>query len=76
MRGSWEQSTPSVRDPHRLPDSSTLRRWVVRRLISLWSVLYDGLWRTLGWGFLHAPTILAWDFPAVFRILRLEASTP
>jgi hypothetical protein len=76
MHGSWEQSAPSVIDPNRLPDSSTLRRWAVRRLTSLWSSLYEGLWRSLGWGFFNAPTILAWDFPAACRILRLEASTP
>jgi hypothetical protein len=76
MHGSWEQSTPSVRDPNRLPDSATLRRWAVRRLLSLWSSLSEGLWRALGWGFLNAPTILAWDLLTACRILRLEASTP
>jgi Domain of unknown function (DUF6431) len=73
--GSWEQLTPSIRDPNRLPDPATLRRWTARRLISLWSSLCAGLW-SVGWDFLSAPTILAWDFLAACRILRLEASTP
>jgi hypothetical protein len=74
--GSWEQSALNVKDPDRLPDPSTLRRWAARRLISLWSSLYAGLWKALGWSFLNTPTILAWDFSAACRILRLEASTP
>ena len=73
---SLEQATPSVRDPDRLPDPATLRRWAARRLISLWSSLSIGLWKALGWGFLDAPTILAWDLPAACRILRIEASSP
>ena len=24
---SWEEATPSLKDPHRVPDPSTLRRW-------------------------------------------------
>ena len=24
---SWEQATPTLKDPDRVPDSSTLRRW-------------------------------------------------
>jgi Domain of unknown function (DUF6431) len=74
--GRWEQSVPIVRDPDQLPDPSTLRRWAGRRLISVCSSLCSGLWKALGWGFLNAPTILAWDFLAACRILRLEASTP
>ena len=36
-RETWEQSAPLCKDPTRLPDPSTLRRWAWRRLISLWS---------------------------------------
>ncbi len=25
--GSWEEATPTLKDPNRVPDSSTLRRW-------------------------------------------------
>jgi hypothetical protein len=76
LHGSWEQSTPIVKDPDRLPDPSTQRRWAARRLISLRSSLHAGLWKVLGWSFLNTPTILAWDLLAACRILRLEASTP
>jgi hypothetical protein len=76
QEGGWEQSAPNVRDPDRLPDPATLRRWAVRRLISVWSSLQAGLWKVVGWSFFHAPTILAWDLPAACRILRIEASSP
>jgi hypothetical protein len=76
MHDSWEQSAPTVRDPNRLPDPSTVRRWAARRLISLWFALPAGFWRVLGWGFLRAPTILAWDLPTAYRILRFEVSSP
>ena len=73
--GSLEQSAPTVKDPERLPDPSTLRRWAARRLISLWCLLYAGLLKAPRWSFLNTPTILAWDFLTACRILRLEAST-
>jgi hypothetical protein len=69
----WEQAAPNVKDPNRLPDPGTMRRWAARRLVSLWSLIHAGFWRVLGWKFLSAPTILAWDLPAASRILRLEA---
>jgi hypothetical protein len=34
--GGWEQSAPHSKDPTRLPDPSTLRRWACRRVVSLW----------------------------------------
>ena len=72
----WEQSAPHSKDPHRLPDPSTLRRWAVQRLVSLWSWIHTTFWQALGWNFLSAPTILAWDLLAARRILRLEAKGP
>ena len=33
--GGWEQSAPQTKDPNRLPDPATLRRWAFRRLLSL-----------------------------------------
>ena len=72
----WEQSIPSLKDPTRLPDPSTLRRWAARRLVSLWSWLRAGLWELTGWRFLSEPTILAWDCSAFCRILRIEAGSP
>ena len=74
--GNWEQSIPSLKDPNRLPDPSTLRRWAARRLVSLWSSFRAVLWRVTGWNFLNVPTILAWDCPAFCRILRIEAGSP
>jgi hypothetical protein len=38
---SWEQSAPHCKDPSRLPDPSTLRRWACRRLMSLWALGED-----------------------------------
>jgi hypothetical protein len=66
-----EQSAPHCRDPSRLPDASTVRRWCWRRLLSLWC------WANVrGPVFLRGPTILAWDLVALCRILPLEAQSP
>ncbi len=70
---SAEQAVPDCKDPSRLPDPSTLRRWVQRRLFSLWCWMRTG---GLGAHFLWTPTILAWDLCAVCRILRLEDRSP
>jgi hypothetical protein len=70
---SAEQAVPYCRDPSRLPDPSTLPRWVQRRLFSLWCWARTG---ALGEHFLQTPTIVAWDLGAVCRILRLEARSP
>ena len=70
---SVEQAAPHCKDPTRLPDASTLRRWAQRRLLSVCSWLMAGAW---GKHFLRTPTILAWDFGAACRILRIEASSP
>jgi hypothetical protein len=34
------------------------------------------IWELAAQKFLQAPTILAWDWPAASRILRLEANAP
>ncbi|HEX6549887.1 MAG TPA: hypothetical protein VF117_04385 [Gammaproteobacteria bacterium] len=48
-----------------------MRRWTQRRLLSLW------FWaRSQGQHFLQAPTIVAWDLPALWRILPLEVRSP
>ena len=41
--GGWEQSAPHCKDPCRLPDPATLRRWACRKLISLWFWVKTGL---------------------------------
>jgi len=70
---SAEQAAPHCKDPARLPDPSTVRRWAERRLLSL------GCWIKAGaqdQHFLRTPTILAWDLGAVCRILLIEARSP
>jgi len=70
----WEESAPQTKDPQRLPDPATLRRWAWRRLLSLYGSL-----KTIGFrwpSFLSAPTILAWDWSAAGRTLHLEANSP
>lgn len=74
--GGWEQWVPHIKDPNRLPDPSTLRRWAVHRVVSLWFWIHSRFWQVLGWKFFSVPTILAWDVLAVGRILRLEAKGP
>ena len=68
-----EQAAPHCKDPSRLPDPSTLRRWAQRRLLSVWCWVKIGAMRE---HFLHTPTIVAWDLGAVCRILRIEARSP
>jgi hypothetical protein len=68
-----EQAAPHCKDPTRLPDSSTVRRWVQRRLTSVWCWLRAGTYRE--W-LLRTPTILAWDLATLCRILLIEARSP
>ena len=68
-----EQAAPHCQDMTRLPDSSTVRRWAQRRLISLWCWIKAGV---IDRRFLSAPTILAWDLGALRRILPIEARSP
>jgi len=70
---SAEQAVPHCKDPGRLPDPSTLRRWAQRRLISVW---YWVRACVQGEHFLRTPTILAWDLVAFCRILPIEARSP
>jgi hypothetical protein len=68
-----EQAAPHCKDPARLPDPSTLRRWAQRRMLSVWFWVRGGF---AGEDFLHTPTILAWDLGAFRRILPSEARSP
>ena len=70
---SFERAAPHCQDPSRSPDSSTLRRWAHRRMLSLCCWLKVGV---IGKFFLQSPTIVAWDLPAVCRILPIEARSP
>ncbi|MDP2999026.1 MAG: DUF6431 domain-containing protein [Bryobacterales bacterium] len=58
-----DQAAPQCRDPDRIADSSTVRRWFWRRIESL------RFW-------LAAPTPLAWDWRAAGRILIAEPLAP
>jgi hypothetical protein len=68
-----EQVAPHCKDPTRLPDPSTVRRWTQRRLLSLWCWIKTGARSS---HFLWTPTILAWDLGALCHILPIEASSP
>ena len=70
---SAEQAAPHCKDPTRLPDPSTVRRWALRRLLSVCCWVRTGF---EGEHFLRAPTILAWDLGALCRILPIEARSP
>jgi len=73
---SWEKSVPDVKDPDRLPDPSTLRRWAAQ-LFCFGVLLAVSLWQATKWNISFAPTILNWDFIVAVRILpSREASGP
>jgi hypothetical protein len=45
-------------------------------LLYLGTLLATQIWQTTGWSGSTSPTILAWDWTAIRRILPLEASSP
>ena len=72
---NWERSVPDVADASRSPDPSTVRRWA-GRLLHWGALLAAKLWQATGWSASMTPTILAWDWTAIRRILPLEARSP
>jgi len=72
---TWERSVPEIRNVSRSPDPSTVRRWA-GRLLDLGTLLAVKLWQATGWSAATPPTILAWDWDAIRRILPIEASSP
>jgi len=72
---TWERSVPDVADASRLPDPSTVRRWA-GHLLCLGALLAAKLWQATGWSTSTPPTILAWDWSAIRRILPVEARSP
>ena len=72
---SWERSIPNVADVSRSPDPSTVRRWA-GRLLRVGSLLAAKLWQAAGWSAAMSPTIVAWDWTAIRRILPIEARSP
>jgi len=45
-------------------------------LLDLGTLLAVKLWQATGWSAATPPTILAWDWDAIRRILPIEASSP
>jgi len=73
--GNWERSVPDVADASRSPDPSTVRWWA-GRLVDLGTLLAAKLWQATGWTLSTSPTILAWDWTSIRRILPIEARSP
>ena len=73
--GGWERSVPDVADASRSPDPSTVRRWA-GRLLKVGTLLTAKFWQAVGWSAATPPTILAWDWNAISRILPIEARSP
>jgi hypothetical protein len=71
---SWEESVPNAKEPDRVPDPSTLRRWA-GQLFCLRVLLAAGLGRAVGWNIFGPSTILAWDWIAVRLILPVEVNS-
>lgn len=72
--GAWEESVPHTKEPDRLPDPSTVRRWI-RVTVLPRSFLASRLWQGTGWTILGPPTILAWDWSAIRCTLPLEVNS-
>lgn len=64
---SLEACVPHCADSDRLPDPSTVRRWLLRRTESLW-LSFLGNW-------FHPPTLFAWDWKAASRTLIPETNS-
>jgi hypothetical protein len=62
-----EQVTVCCRDPDRIADPATIRRWLRRRIESLKRLLPSAGER---------PTLAAWDWRASGRILIAEPASP
>ena len=71
----WERSIPDVADASRSPDPSTVRRWA-GRLLHVATLVTTKLWQAADWSAATSPTILAWDWTAIRRILPIEARSP
>lgn len=71
---SWEESVPNIKEPDRLPDPSTVRRWA-GQLFCLGVLLAIRIWQMAGWNIFGPPTILAWDWNAIRLTLPLEVNS-
>jgi hypothetical protein len=52
-----------------------VRRWA-ERLVHVGTLLATKLWQAAGWSTAMFPTIFAWDWTAIRRILPIEARSP
>jgi hypothetical protein len=68
---SAEQAAPIVKDAGRVPDGSTVRRWIRRRIAS-WCLYVRFEYLTT----FRLPTIFAWDWLAAAVNLPIEAISP
>ena len=67
-----EQAAPHCKDPSRLPDPSTVRRWAQRRLLSVWCWVQAGSCRRALFA-RHPPSLPGiWARSAVFCRSRQE----
>jgi hypothetical protein len=71
---NWEESIPHTKEPDRLPDPSTVRRWA-GQLFCLGVFLASKFWQGTGGNIFDPPTILAWDWRAARLILPLEVNS-
>jgi len=62
---TWEESVPHCREPNRLPDPSTVRRWALQ--LFCFGLLLSNIFRP--------PTILAWDWLAIRSMLPVEVNS-
>jgi hypothetical protein len=72
---NWERCIPDVADATRSPEPSTVRAWATR-LVQLGMLLTVKLREAADWCASTPPTILAWDWDAIRRILPWEARSP
>jgi hypothetical protein len=71
----WEEAAPHCRDPTRLPDPGTLRRWAWRRIVSLWHAMKVWMFFPQALKLFQTPTILVWDWVASSRMLLLKVNS-
>jgi len=72
---NWERCVPDVADAARSPEPSTVRAWA-QQLLQLGTLLSVKLRKAANWRASTPPTILAWDWDAIRRILPWEARSP
>ena len=67
---SLEEAAPECLQPDRVADAATIRRWIRRRIESLF------LCAKVSWRWMCTPTLVAWDWRSLARILMPERCPP